>query len=123
MRVFTDDLQNGIDKQFSIKTELDTEKEFQDSDNYISKYITDKFIVKVNGKQTSTSYIGKKYDADETKIYLEIENISDILSIEVQNKVLMELLEDQQNIIKLNIGNKKRSFILTSKHDKDLLKF
>lgn len=123
MRVFTDDLQNGLDKQFAVKTELDTDKELQNSDEYISKYVEGKFLIKVNGKQTSSNYIGKKYDADETKIYIEIENISEIESIEVQNKVLMELFEDQLNIIKLNINNKKKSFILTLKDDKDLLKF
>lgn len=123
MRVFTDDLQNGLDRQFSIKTELDTDKELQNTNQYISKYIEDKFLVSVNGKATITTYIGKKYDVDETKLYIEIENIAKIESIEIQNKILMELFEDQQNIIKLNINNKKKSFILTLKDDKDLLKF
>ena len=123
MRVFTDDLQNGIDQQFSVKTELDTDRELQNSDDLISKYITEKFLVTVNGTTAKSNYIGKKYEEDETKIYLEIENIDKIKSIEVQNKVLMELFEDQQNIIKLTIDNKKKSFILTLKDDKDLLKF
>ncbi|MDJ0645045.1 MAG: hypothetical protein QNJ57_03590 [Flavobacteriaceae bacterium] len=123
MRVFTDDLQNGLEKQFTINTALDTDKELETADEYISKYVADKFSVIVNGKKAQQTYIGKKYDADETKIYIEIENVAEIQSIEVQNKVLMELFEDQQNIIKLKINNKRKSFILTSKDDKDMLKF
>ncbi len=108
MRVFTDDLQNGLEKQFLIKTELDTDKEHPETNTYIEKYVTGKFIVKVNGEKTPTVYIGKKYDADETKLYLEIEEISSVKNIEVQNNVLMELFEDQQNIIKIKINNKKK---------------
>ena len=35
----------------------------------------------------------------------------------------MDVFSEQQNIIKLNINNNKKSFILTSNDDKDLLKF
>ena len=123
MRVFIDDLQNALDDQFRINTELDTKKEIADSDDYISKYISDKFMVKVNGQEIGYNYLGKKYDSDAVKLYIEIENIDQIESIEIQNRVLMELFSDQQNIIKLNINKKKKSFILTDNDDKDLLKF
>ena len=123
MRVFTDDLQNGLDTQFSIKSELDTDRELDSSNNYIKGYIKDKFLIYVNDQKTVLNYLGKKYDKDETKLYIEIEQVPKINSIEVKNRMLMELFDDQQNIIKLNINGKKKSFILTGKDDKDLLKF
>ena len=123
MRVFTDDLQNGLDTQFSIKSELDTDRELENSDAYIEQYLKDKFFVSVNQQRFPVSYLGKKYDRDETKLYIEIEEVSTIERIEIKNRVLMELFEDQQNIIKLHINGKKKSFILTEKDDKDLLKF
>ena len=123
MQVFTDDLQNGLDTQFSIKSELDTDRELAESDTYVEDYIKDKFFIYVNKQKMPLQYLGKKYDKDETKLYIEIEQIETIERIEVKNRMLMELFEDQQNIIKLKIKGKKKSFILTEKDDKDLLKF
>ncbi len=123
VRVFTDDLQNGLDTQFSISSELDTDRELDNTDSFIERYLEDKFLIHVNKKNVPLVYLGKKYDKDETKLYIEIEQIAEIETIQVMNKMLMELFEEQQNIIKLNIKGKKKSFILTEKDDKDLLKF
>lgn len=123
MQVFTDDLQNGLDRQFSISSSLDTHTELDNSDAFVELYLSDKFFITVNKKKLPIVYLGKKYEKDETKLFIEIENVPDINAIEIQNKVLMEVFDDQQNIVKLNINGKKKSFILTKKDDKDLLKF
>ena len=123
MRIFIDDLENALNKQFKIDSKLYTEKEILDLNSYITEYITDKFFILINDKKENYNYLGKKYDEDEIILYLEIENIDNITAIEIKNSILMEVFDDQQNIIKLDINKKKKSFILTSGDDKDLLKF
>jgi hypothetical protein len=53
---------------------------------------------------------------------LEIIEIEDINSIEIQNTMLFEDLPEQENYIQLSIKNKKKTFILTTNNDKEMLK-
>ncbi len=60
------------------------------------------------------------------KLFLSIwkqTKIEAVNSIEVKNNILMEKFPNQKNIIKLNINGVKKTFLLTNKKYKDLLKF
>ena len=122
-RIFIDDLEAALNKKYDKSFELDTNKELNNADEYINDYISKLLIIKINNNINSFNYLGKKYETDVVYLYAEIENISAIKSIEVQNKILMDNFPDQKNIIKLNINDQKKSFILTSDSDKDLLNF
>lgn len=123
MRIFIDDLESTLNKINNKSLELDTKTELVDANIYIEKYLLKQFEVNINGSLKNYKYLGKKYENDVVFLFAEIENISVIKSIEIKNRILMDVFPEQQNIIKLNINNNKKSFILTSKDDKDLLKF
>jgi len=123
MRIFIDDLETTLNKINNKSLELDTKTELKDANIYIEKYLLKQFEVNINGSIINYKYLGKKYENDVVYLFAEIENISEIKSIEIKNRILMDAFPEQQNIIKLNINNNKKSFILTSKDDKDLLKF
>ncbi len=122
-RIFIDDLETALNNKHTRSFELATKQEAKDVDKYIDSYITNLLKVTINEKATPFNYLGKKYETDVVYLFAEIENISEIKSIEIQNKILIDQFADQQNIIKLNINNKKKSFILSKESDKDLLKF
>lgn len=122
-RIFIDDLEKTLNKKYNKSFELDTNQELKDVDKYIKQYISKLLIININHKITSFNYLGKKYENDVIYLFAEIENVTEIKSIEVQNRILMDEFSEQQNIIKLNINNKKKSFILTEDSDKDLLNF
>ena len=123
MRIFIDDLESTLNKINNKSFELDTKTELEDANIYIEKYLLKQFEVNINGSLKNYKYLGKKYENDVVFLFAEIENISVIKSIEIKNRILIDDFPEQQNIIKLNINNNKKSFILTSKDDKDLLKF
>ncbi len=122
-RIFIDDLETALNKKYDKSFKLDTNNELNNTDEYINNYISKLLIISINNKVISFNYLGKKYETDVVYLFAEIENISEIKSIEVQNKILMEHFPEQQNIIKININGKKKSFILTADSDKDLLNF
>ncbi len=122
-RIFIDDLEAALNKKYAKSFELATKDELKDTDTYISKYVASLFKVTINDKRTPFSYLGKKYETDVIYIFAEIEGVKEISSIEIQNRILVDEFMEQQNIIKLNINDKKKSFILTKDSDKDLLKF
>ena len=70
----------------------------------------------------SYSFLGKEYDNNEVFFYIEIENIDQINSIEVENSMLFETFEEQQNYIKLNLENIQKTFILVKANVKEMLK-
>ena len=56
-------------------------------------------------------------------VFEEIENVSNPVPLEVSNEILTEYFEEQQNVVKIKVGKKRRSKILTKENDKALLKF
>jgi len=122
-RIFIDDLEAALDKKYNKSFELATKEELEDTDTFINKYVSSLLKITINNKLIPFKYLGKKYETDVIYIFVEIENIDAIKSIEIQNRILLDEFSEQQNIIKLNINDKKKSFILNNDSDKDLLKF
>ena len=122
-RVFLDDFENLLRERYDESITLDEEEDTSVTNMYIKRYLSDKIKIKINGEAVSFDFIGKKYDLDVMKCYLEVEGVKDIKSIEISNKVLFDMFEDQQNIIKTKINSKQKSFILTSQNDKAVLNF
>ncbi|MGI9547575.1 MAG: DUF6702 family protein [Flavobacteriaceae bacterium] len=122
-RIFIDDLEAVIHQRYDVKTQLATSKEDSRTDELIGKYLGSKFVVKINGKKRAFTYLGKEYRDDLVVCYMEIPdiNLADIKSIEIKNDVLTELFEEQQNVVHLKIGSKKKSFILMRENNKGML--
>ena len=69
------------------------------------------------------NFIGKAYKDDIAYCYLEVENVSKIQSIEVINRLLFDVYTEQQNIVKLKLNNKNKSFLLIPDNDQCVLNF
>ena len=122
MRIFIDDLQETINNTYQNNFELAVSNEPKELDSLINNYTLKKFEVIVDEDKKTYSFLGKEYKNDEIYLYFEISNIKRINSIEVKNEMLMEIFPDQKNIIKLYINSIKKTFLLTNRSYKDLLK-
>lgn len=124
-RIFIDDLEELLAVRYDIEAALATANEVNNSDDLISKYLNSKFEIKINGQSKAYSFLGKEYRDDLIVCYLEIPGIDipNVSSIEVRNDVLTELFEEQQNVVHLKIGTKKKSFILMRENNKGMLNF
>lgn len=122
-RIFIDDLEAVLNERYDVKLQLATTEEDSRSDELIGKYLASKFVIKFNGEQKSFNFLGKEYRNDLVVCYLEIPkiNLEEIKSIEIKNDVLTELFEEQQNVVHLKIGSKKKSFILIRENNKGML--
>jgi len=123
MRFFIDDIENTLQNRFNISLELATKQENKKANFYLETYITQKFKVNINDEDKVYRYLGKEYDNDVVFFYLEISDIENINKIVVQNSMLFEEFEEQENYVKLNINNTKKTFILIKANDKEMLKF
>jgi len=123
MNLFLDDFELSLNKTFDQNFNLNTKEELENSNDYIQKYLQDHFQLKIDDIAQNTNYLGREYEGDIVYLYIEIENVKTVSTVEVKNNMLIGFFPDQQNLIKLKINDKFDSLLLTKKNDKGLLKF
>lgn len=114
-KIFTDDIEDALQQRYNASISLDTKKETEAAAEDLKNYILQKIHIKVNGKLLALDYIGKEYDSDMVVAYFEVKDVKELKTIEIENKVLLEMFSEQQNIIHLTTQKSRRSLIL----DKD----
>ncbi len=122
MRFFIDDLEKAVGGRFDKNLALATPDELKNSNVYIERYLDTKFNLWINGTQRTPNYLGKQYEDDQVFFFLEINKVENIEMVEIQNSMLMEVYEEQQNYVKLRIGEVDKTFILVKANDKEMLK-
>lgn len=123
INVFMDDIETALNKDYNIDLQLTSKKELKNNDVYFEKYLKEKLFFKVDGNAKNFNYIGKEYDGDLVFFYLEIENISQLKTIDVTNNILTKHFEKQQNLIKSKVDKKHKSVLLTKDENSTTLKF
>lgn len=114
LRVFIDDLQTELNLESTTdQIELATDREPKNIDITYHTYLKEKFKININSTEKEFEYLGKKYDHDMVVFYIEIPDIEHIKSIQIQNTILCDLYSEQENILRTDINNIKKSHILT----------
>lgn len=121
--LFIDDLEITLNKNNHTSLYLATQKEAKNIDNYYKKYLNENLKFIINNKSITYNYIGKEYDDNLVRFYLEITNISQLKSIEITNTCLINDFVDQENIVKIKVKDYNKTFYLTANNVKGLLKF
>ena len=121
-RIFADDLNTVLNKKFNKKTHAGENLESEEDILLLKKYILENLSIKVNDKLQTINYLSKEIEGNVIICYFNIKNISKIKKFEIQNTALLELNDDQQNIMQLNIFNKKENILFTTNNVKALLK-
>jgi len=122
--IFIDDFEKLLEERYDLNAVLATPNEVENATIYIEKYLKQKFLLKVNSKPVSFNFIGKEYDDDVMKCYMEVTgiNIATLKSIEIENSVLMDVFNEQQNIIHFKFPKKKKSMVLIRENNNGMLK-
>ena len=116
MQLFIDDLESALSQLGANDLFIGTEKEHEDTDDYISQYINQGFQIEIDETaMDSLSYIGKEVSEDLASVwcYLEILEISEIDQLYIKNGILQETFSDQKNIVKIIGPNNQISHFLS----------
>ena len=122
-KIFVEDLEQVLQERYSSRVQLDPKIETELDQNYLIEYVLQKLKFKVNGNDAPLIYIGKEYDIDILNIYFEIEDVELLESIGIENKILLDLFPEQQNIIHFSNEKNKRNLILDKNRPNGLLNF
>lgn len=120
---FIDDLEITLNNEHKKDFFLATNKEAKNIQEIYEDYLHKHLKFTINQKPAHYQFIGKEYDDDLVRFYLEIPNVQKLNSIEIENTCLIKDFEDQQNIIKIKVKKFNKTFYLTKSNVKGLLKF
>lgn len=108
-RIFSDDFETILAKLYKQKIDLNSANMKTEMDGLIKKYLLSHLQLKANGKGTVLNYIGFEIDREATNIYLEVERIPAIKSVEVNDTILYDLFDDQMSIVHVVKGSTRKS--------------
>ena len=120
---FLDDIEEVLRKRYRPDVSLGTTKETKEDVALLQDYILQKLKISVNGKPVALDYIGREYEIDMVKSFIEVSGVKEFHSIEVEFNALTELFSEQQNIIHLKTSESRKSLILDRDNPKGVLNF
>lgn len=110
MKFIGHDLEKALEIAGTPDLNLGTVKELPDANSYLLKYISSKFSIKNNNNLLSLKIIGKEVGNDDyIYCYIESEKIKKVNTLEIYNALLIELFSGQENILHIDILDKKHS--------------
>lgn len=122
-RVFLDDLEDALHKFSGEALRISSEANDTTHDQLIENYFRSKLIFEIDGKKIQWKFVGKAIDNDMLVAYMEVVQLKKIRTIVITNEVFFDIFEEQQNIIRTQINDQKKSFILLSQDRSKVLNF
>ena len=119
MRCFVDDIESAINKLDTVVLELGNDRELKKSKKHLKSYVKNNFSIWIDSNKVDLTYIGKEVEKDIVFFYLESDSIKTVSNLKVENKILLTEFEDQKNIIRLEINDKKKTFILKNNNSSE----
>ncbi len=123
VKVFVDDLIEGLSEEGHSKLYIGEAKEDAHTDEYIYDYLKKSIRFKVNEKDVEPAFVGKEMEKDVVWTYMEIDNIADLTDIEVNCNLLTEVFSDQSNIVQVTKDGKTKNLLLSKRDTNGRLKF
>jgi len=123
MRVFIDDLELTLRRNFK-QPELDVlEPKGQSLDQLMQNYLKTRFQISLDGKAQVIKYLGHERDHEAFIFYVEVDKVKKWKSIQVQNSIITEVYDDQSNLVHVTLAETVRSLRLTRAKPTDIITF
>lgn len=92
---------------------LGTPKEVDKADEYIMKYINQRFHMVVDGQSLNYKFVGKEINNDDfIYCYIESSKVESPKKITIKNTLLTEIFSEQANTVYLKVGNQQLNYLL-----------
>ncbi len=95
IQTFTHDVEALLKKANFNLSNLGSESEDNEIDDFLIEYLSNNFII----QDHYWKYLGKKIDGDFTLFFLEINKFNSSSDVAVFNTIFMDMYEKQQNIM------------------------
>ena len=113
IRVFTDDWQLMINTVYDQDLRLDPDSDAAQTVIHSSDYLQKEIELKLNDTEVQPVFLGRDYQNDQIVFYLEVKDVAELKTLAFSNSILFELLEGQQNIVRIKTPTKRKSYLQT----------
>ncbi|MYA78561.1 MAG: hypothetical protein F4014_09545 [Gemmatimonadetes bacterium] len=115
VRIFTDDLEEAIVAKGGPRLRLWTDQAHADRDRHVSEYLASRLAFRVNGVDRQLTYAGMEDALDATACLVQITGVDRVETIEVENRILIEMFDTQANVMRFEIAGEKKYVNLSKK--------
>ncbi|MEM7368269.1 MAG: DUF6702 family protein [Bacteroidota bacterium] len=112
IRMFTDDLEEALEAQGTPKLYLASEKQSEELDKYLRRYMDLHFSVKSKNTKLPYTYLGQEIDMEHTWCYLEIQELDSPRELSITNTLLTDQFDSQRNLVHVKVGTVTKSLLL-----------
>ena len=117
-RVFIDDLNDALALRYKVKGKFGERNQSAEDEELMRRYFAENLRVSVNGKPSELQFKSSEIENNVLICYFAVPGISRVKSLEISNKILTDLVTEQQNIIQTSVNGKKSSHLLTADNDR-----
>ncbi|MCY3772484.1 MAG: hypothetical protein OXG98_10760 [Gemmatimonadetes bacterium] len=115
VRIFTDDLEEAIVAEGGPRLRLWTDQAREDRDRHVSDYLASRLAFRVNDVDRQLTYVGMEDALDATACLVQITGVDRVETIEVENRILIDMFDTQANVMRFEIGGEKKYVNLSKK--------
>lgn len=108
-KIFTDDFEKILAKNYRTKTDLINPPDRPAMDSLVKKYIFSHFSISNNGIPVKLSYLGFEHESEAVYVYVEGLNVASVGKIDLSMNIMYDLFDDQMNIIHIITKGKRES--------------
>jgi len=108
-RMFYDDLEHVLEKQNRTKIDIVKPSNKEQLNQFISNYIRQHLIIKVDGKVLNPTYLGFEIQEDGAWSYLEVKGIGKAQKVEVRDDLLYTEHTEQINMLHVIVNGERKS--------------
>lgn len=111
LHIFLDDLEAELEELGGKNLYLCTEKESDQADTYLMKYLNERFVLSDLQQKLKLSFVGKETSEDLLAVwcYLQIEDFT-LNELAITNRIMITRYEDQKNIVSFKVDGKRKAF-------------
>ncbi len=108
-KIFTDDFERILAKNYKTRVDLITPADRQAMDKLVSDYIFRHLSISADGKPQQLSYLGFERENEVIYSYVQVENIPAVSKIDLVNTLMHDMFDDQINMMHVIVGGKRKS--------------
>ncbi|TDQ08757.1 DUF6702 family protein [Pedobacter metabolipauper] len=109
VRVFFDDFENALDKNYKVRVNILKPSNRKQADGLIADYVKNHLKIKANNKSLVLKYVGYEIEEDAAWCYFETEATDVIQRLAIENTILLEQHSSQINMIHAIVNGKRKS--------------
>ncbi|MDN5205569.1 hypothetical protein QQ008_29565 [Fulvivirgaceae bacterium BMA10] len=122
-KIFTDDLEDAIRGHNGHPIRLSNAALLKKHQTLVEAYIKDKLKIRINDQHLALIFLTSQNENDTVWITFRIEYLGTIRSFQIENKLLIELFDDQTNIVQLQISGERHYLKLNKTKQSGTIKF